>query len=176
MQNGLLVDRPAAFSTFHFDPLAEATEIVARCDFEKAKNTFLRQNAKERIEQMLRSAGDIFSDAMWEARITSETLCRLKNINLLGRFNVARKSIDETVGLIGERARKRFGTLPKSRSLRINQVTIGVALYKFFKTFKETGDLPSQRQFAKAIGVTPNRALPSMRCVLWPDGSSQEQA
>lgn len=81
MRNGVLIERPAAFSTFHFDPLAEATEIVARCDFDlglmadgTTKDTHLRQNAKERINEMLLSAADIFSDAMWEARITAETL------------------------------------------------------------------------------------------------------
>jgi hypothetical protein len=43
----------------------------------------------------------------------------------------------------------------KTKNPKINRASIGSALEKFLIRFKETGALPSQRQFALAIGVTP---------------------
>src|ERR1051325_2028562 len=65
-------------SILHFNPLMEATEIVALCANESARSTkdeamldgIIRSNAETRIHKMLLTAPDIFSDALWQLGIS----------------------------------------------------------------------------------------------------------
>lgn len=162
VRNARAVERPNAISTFHFNPLAEATEMVANCRVRLASysdpsvaNHTIRDNAKERILQMLTSAIDVFIDSTWHARIVAETLVGLKTMRVFGRPDIARELADATVEEIEKKVRQRFGRISKGRNPKINNFTISTALKHFLPQFKEAGKIPSQNQFAKTLGVTP---------------------
>jgi hypothetical protein len=160
------VERPIATSIFRFDPLAEATEIVMSVAFTyllhmnppidmTMTDLILRNNAKPRINQMLISAPDVLRDAMWQARIIGETLYEIEVMRLFGRPDIGRGLVNSAVAMIENKLRERFGKIPQKQKPKISSISIVGALSKFFPQFKETGQLPSQRQFAIALGVTP---------------------
>jgi hypothetical protein len=160
IRNARAVERPDAISTFHFNPLAEATEIVANCRLELASlgdpimaDHIVRENAKERIHQMLISAPVVFIDSTWQARIIAETLCGLKMMRIIGKSDKARVLANTTVDLIQEKVRERLGPISNARNPKITQFTISTALKHFLPQFKEVGKIPSQNQFAKACEV-----------------------
>jgi len=154
------VERPIAPSVFRFDPLAEATEIVIDCAFTLEQRAptmtelIIRINAKPRIRQMVVSAPDVFTDAMWQARIVGDTLHSLETLQPFGRPDIARGLINSTVAMIENRVRDRFGKVRQKQKPKISQFSLSTTLKTFFPTFEETGQIPSQRQFAKALGVT----------------------
>lgn len=156
-----VVERPASDSIFHFNPLAEATEIVMSCAFKiensvdaSMREDLIRMHAKTYIKQMLTSAPDVFRDAMWQARIVAETLCSLETMQTFGRPDIARGLVNSAVAMIEEKARDGFGRISKARKPKINQFSIHTALRMSLDDFKRDGTIPSQRRFAKAVGVT----------------------
>jgi len=112
---------------------------------------------------MLRMAPLLFWDAEWQARILAEAKCAMEVTRTFGRPDLARSILEQALDLARHTMKKRLPPVPVTRNPKINQFTIHTALRKFFPKFKETGELPSQRQFAKAIGVTP-KAWRSFSC------------
>jgi hypothetical protein len=150
-------------SILYFNPLIEATEIVALCANDAADATedaemldsIIRSNAETRIGQMLLAAPDIFSDALFQLRVISTTFVGVQVMNTFGKPDKARALIDSALRFIEERLRQRFGRVSKGRNPKINNFSIHTALRKCLPKFKSTGQLPSRNQFAKALGVTP---------------------
>jgi hypothetical protein len=155
------VERPIARSVFRFNPLAEATELVVDCAdtldqrAPTAPEVVIRSNAKSRIHQMLVSAPKVFTDAMEQARIVGETLVAVTAMQFFGRPDITRGLIDSAVAVIHKKVRDRFGKTPQKQKPKITPVSILQALSEFLTRFKETGQCPSQRQFAIRLGVTP---------------------
>jgi hypothetical protein len=164
ISDGRVVKRPAAISTFHFNPLAEATEIVRGSDLRfptgvgidnaGMSESVLREITKPKILQMLRSASDVFTDAMWQARIIADTLCAVETMSVFGRQDITRLYVNSTLDMIREKMRERIGPIHQARNPKITESSISTALRSFFPKFRETGEIPSQRQFAKTVGVT----------------------
>ncbi len=151
-----------ADSTVLFNPFVEATEIVLE-DIDKLAGTtmdaemrdyIVRRDGKTEILQMLTMAPDIFKDAIWQTRIMAGTVRSSQVLNTFGRPDLARGIVNSALDSIRDRVKKRLPRISNTRNPKINQFTISTALKTFFPKFKETGELPSQRQFAKAIGVT----------------------
>ena len=154
----------AAESTIRFDPLSEAIEIVldyirklrAMTEMDsEMKDHIIRRDAKARIQQMLNLAPHLFLDTVWQTRIMAEAVCGLELMRTFGKADSARTIVRETLDGIEGRLKKHLGRVSSKRNRKINQSTIHTALMKFFPQFKRSGKLPSQGQFAKAIGVTP---------------------
>lgn len=161
-RDGRTIERPASTSVIHFNPLAEATEIVVSLASnleESVDKTIvdyvLPRDSKHLIRQMLVSAPGVFRDATWQARIVAETLHKVEINRVFGRPDIAREEIDSAVVIIVERLRDGLGRIPKTRRPKITNFTIHTALRKYLNEYDQTGAVPSQRQFAKAIGVTP---------------------
>jgi hypothetical protein len=158
-----VIERPKAPSVFRFNPLAEATEIVSSVAFglhssiadnARMAEAIIHDNAKTQINHMLKSAPDVFTDAMWQARIIGETNGELQYLRLIGRPDIARGLINSALAMIMERIHKHFGKITQKQKPKISPLSIGLALKTFVPKFEETGQIPSQRQFAKALGVT----------------------
>jgi hypothetical protein len=159
-----LVKRPTSPSVFRFNPLAEATEIVISAaetlNPDLANDARIAQIAipniaRSRIMQMLISAPDVFTDAMWQARIIGETIPSVIGMQARGRPDIARGLINSAMAMIEKKIREYFGEIRQKQKPKISQWSIEVALWEFASIFKETGQIPSQRRFAKALGVTP---------------------
>ena len=150
-------------SILHFNPLTEATEIVALCANEGAKATkdavmldvIIRSNAESRIHQMLVAAPDILSDALWQLGIFSTTLVGVQTLRTFGNPVKARALIDSALRLIVDKMRRRFGPISKARKPKINDFSVHTAVIGFLPDFRKTGQLPSRNQFSKALKVTP---------------------
>lgn len=152
-----------ADSAVRFNPLLEATTIVLEC-LKKVKATTMdaamrdyvvRRDGKAGIRQMLVLAPQVFTDAIWQTRLLAGTVNSSDVLKTFGRPDLARGVINSALDSIRDRVKKRLPRVANTRNPKINQSTIGKALRTFFPKFKETKELPSQRQFAKAIGVTP---------------------
>jgi hypothetical protein len=162
VRDDLLVERPAAISTFHFNPLAEATEIVISIDSKLGigidnlgmRDYLTRRDAKHQIRQMLIAAPQIFGDAPWHARIIAEALYGIEVSLTFGKPDRAREHVNTTADMIAQKVREGFGQISKARNPKINQFSINLALKVFYRKYKETGEIPSQRQFAKQMDVT----------------------
>lgn len=157
-----LVERPAAISTFHFNPLAEATQIVMKCasltehvEYADMRDFLIRRDAKHLIRQMLIAAPQIFGDAPWQARIIAEALHGIDISLTFGKLDTARGHVNSTVDMIAQKVREGFGQISEARNPKINQFSINHALKVCYRKYKETGEIPSQRQFAKVLEVTP---------------------
>lgn len=149
-------------SILHFNPLVEATEIVAIVANEVASikepiilDSIIRSNAESRIRQMLHAAPDVFSDALWQLRIISNALVGVHALSSFGGFVKARALINSAISLIEDRIRRRFGPIRQGRNPKIHDFSLNTALLGFLKDFRSTGQLPSRKKFAKALGVTP---------------------
>lgn len=158
---GFDLDTPP--SILHFNPLMEATEIVAltALDAQRATNDeerfdfFVRSHAERRIAQMVLAAPDIFSDAMWQLGIISTTVVGAQMQSYVGRPVTARALVDSALFMIEGRIRQRFGPIPKGRNPKINEFSIQTAVISVLPKFRSTGELPSRNQFAKALKVSP---------------------
>jgi hypothetical protein len=156
-----IVERPAAISTFHFNPLAEAAEIVFDIALKSdlvdtpLSPANLRLDAKQQIHHMLLITPRLYMDAMWQARIIANTVSGLENLRVAGRPDIARELAKHSMERIEARVRSYLGHISSARNPRINDWSITNALTKFLPKFKETGKIPSQNQFAKALGVSP---------------------
>jgi hypothetical protein len=104
---------------------------------------------------MLIVAPNVFGDAMWQARIIAEALCAIEILQPFGRPDIAREHVNATVKLIEDRVREGFGRISEARIPKISSFKIHTALRHFLDKFREAGEVPSQRQFAKALDVTP---------------------
>jgi hypothetical protein len=163
VEHAHVVRRPASTSIFRFNPLAEATEIVLSCSRQLNQSVgesliredIIRDNAKPRIVQMLISAPDVFTDATWIARLVGHTLCGLEVMDMTGRADLARGLRNSALDLIQNKLKRRFGRVSTKRNPKINRLALGKALGTFYGQYKQSGKVPSQRQFAKALGVTP---------------------
>lgn len=150
-------------SILHFNPLNEATEIVALTALDAQRATddkekfdfFIRYYAEGRIAQMVLAAPDIFSDAMWQLGIISTTVVGAQMSNAVGKPVTARALIDTALSMIEDRIRHRFGPISKARNPKVNDFTLTTAVTEFLPKFRKTGQLPSRNQFAKALKVTP---------------------
>ncbi len=159
-----LVKRPTSPSIFRFNPLAEATEIVISTAFTlnpdlasdaRIAQIAIRNIARRQIIQMLMSASDVFTDAMWQARIIGETITSVRSTKVIGRPDIARGLIKSAMAMIEEKLRNYFGEIKQKQNPKINQLSVQTALSTFYPMFRDTGQIPSQRRFAKALGVTP---------------------
>jgi hypothetical protein len=103
---------------------------------------------------MLLVAPEVFSDALWQLRIFSNALVGVQWRLAFGRPDRARALVDTAVLFIEQRVRQRFGPIYKGRNPRIHDFSIHTALRTFLPKYRRTGQLPSQNQFAKALGVT----------------------
>jgi len=158
------VERPFANSTFHFNPLAEATEIVISCashlderevPYSEIREHAIRDSSESRIRQMIFSAPKIFQDAMWHARVVGETLVGLDLMRVLGRPDIARGLIKSTLAMFEDKFSERLGRIRQKQKPKISEFGIHTALRMFLADFKQTGKVPSQRRFAAALKVTP---------------------
>lgn len=119
-------------SILHFNPLAEATEIVAIVAHEVEPSSkdaelldfIIRSNAESRIKQMLLDAPGVFSDALLQLRIFSNARVGVQWRLAFGRPDRARALIDTAVLLIEQRIRQRFGPIYKGRNPRIHDFSI----------------------------------------------------
>jgi len=156
-----------ANSLVRFDPFSAATRIVA-ATFEglrklhvmgimtdKERDYTARHNAKLEILEMIKIAPDLFSDAVWQAQLIAGMNLAVKQISPSGRLDIVRRIVNSSFESIQEKLRRRLPIVSKTKSLKISPSSITRALEKFFPDFKKTGMLPSQRQFAIAIGVSP---------------------
>lgn len=159
-----VVERPKSPSVFRFNPLAEATEIVISTastlnpnltNNARIAQIAIRNIARSRIIQMLISASDVFTDAMWQARIIGETIPGVRSMKAGGRPDIARGLIKSVMAMFEKKLRKYFGEIKQKQNPKINQWSVTTALATFYPIFRKTGQIPSQRQFAKALGVTP---------------------
>jgi hypothetical protein len=160
--------RTSADSVVIFNPFPEATEIVREA-LEKLRvlhamgviddaefDYVARRDAKAEIRQMINVAPDLFKDSIWQARLIGGTVRGVKQVEYFGRIDLARGMVDSVFEAIQARIKKRMPEVSKTKkNPKINRATIGKALEKFFPRFKESKELPSQRQFAIAVGVTP---------------------
>jgi hypothetical protein len=156
-----------ADSVVRFDPFAAATRIVLAAleglralhamgiMTEKERDDTARHNAKLEILEMIKIAPDLFSDAIWQAQLIAGTNLAVKQITPSGRLDIVRRIVNSSFEAIQEKLRRRLPVVSKTKSLKISSDAIARALEKFFPDFKKTGALPSQRQFAIAIGVSP---------------------
>ena len=154
-------------STVRFNPFPQATEIVlevlsvthalqrVKHITEAERDRYVRVTARTEILRMIQIAPDLFKDAIWQAQLIGGTSRAVENITPSGRFDIARRIVDSCSTAIIDRLKNHLPVVSKTRNLKISQSTIRTALEKFFPKFKRTGELPSQRQFAIAIGVTP---------------------
>ncbi len=157
------VDPNSPPSIVHFNPLAEAIEIVALVANEvepsskdsELFHSIIRSNVESRIRQMLLSAPDVFSDGLWQLRIISNALVGVHWLSVFGNTVKARAAIETAISLIEEKIRRRFGPIPKGRNPKIHDFSLQTAMLGFLETFRSTGELPSRRKTAKALGVTP---------------------
>jgi formylglycine-generating enzyme required for sulfatase activity len=157
----------SANSSVRFNPLAEATEIVFAA-LEKThtlhlleqindeeRNRIVRRDAKAEILNMIRVAPDLFRDAVWQAQLIGGTTRAVKQIIPSGRLDIARGMVNSSLTAIQNRLKKRFPKVSKAKKLKISDAAIASAIEKFLPQFRQTRALPSQRQFAIAIGVSP---------------------
>jgi len=160
---GNVVKRPRAPSGLQFNPLAEVTEIVIGCfrDLEDKSITdeeFRRvlafDNAMRWTLRMLDITIPVFQDAMWQSRTIAHTLISIEALKAFGSTDKARELINSTVGMVEEKLRDRLGRIKSKRKPKISPFTLNTAVRTFLPKFRETGKIPSQNQFAKAIGVT----------------------
>jgi hypothetical protein len=157
------VDPNSPPSIVHFNPLAEAIEIVALIADEvepsskdsELFHSIIRLNAESRIRQMLFAAPGLFSDALWQLRIISNALVGVHWLTTFGSTVKARAVIETAISLIEEKIRRRFGPISKGRNPKIHDFALQTAMLGFLERFRSTGELPSRRKTAKALGVTP---------------------
>lgn len=164
VRSARVVERPNAPSVFRFNPLAEATEIVISTAFTmnmalasnpKIAQIAIRNIARSRIIQMLISASDVFTDAMWQARMIGETIPGVRSMKASGRPDIARGLIKSVMAMFEKKLRNYFGEIKQKQNPKINQQSVTTALATFYPMFRNTGQIPSQRQFARTLGVTP---------------------
>lgn len=150
-------------SVFRFNPLAQAIRLV-QAHIEKvslttldsqAREAAVRRRSKQDIRQMIFLIRDLGRDAMWQSRVTAETLDGLALVWRMGRSDMAREMVNSALDAIRDRAKKHFGPISTKRNRKINQVSLNDAIEKFLPEFRQSGKLPSQRQFAKAMDVSP---------------------
>lgn len=157
------VDPKSPPSILHFNPLAEATEIVALTANELEPtlkdsdllDDSIRSNSESRIRQMLRAAPGVFSDGLWQLRIISNALVGVHWQIAFGNTVKARAIMETAIKFIDDRIRLRFGPIKKGRNPKIHVFSLNTALLGFLKRFRSTGRLPSRNQVAKALNVTP---------------------
>lgn len=150
------VERPPALSVFRFDPLAEVTEIVINCanNLQQDEVSDVALNAKPRVLQMLISAPGVFAEAMGQARIIGETIHGIEIMHTFGRPDIARGLLNSAMAIMERNLREKLGRIPQKQRPKISPFSLSKTLYIFLPEFRKTGQIPSQRQFAKALGVT----------------------
>ena len=156
------IDLRPGDSLVRFNPLKEATEIVLD-HFERLKHIadvgmreeIVRLNAETRIQEMIGIAPLLFWDASWHAGLLAEVKCTMAVMHTFGNPKAARETLESALELVRQKMKKRLPPIPSTKNPKINQFTINHALKTFFPKYKDTGEIPSQRQFAKVIDVTP---------------------
>jgi hypothetical protein len=122
------VDPNSPPSILHFNPLAEAIEIVALVANEveptskdsELFHSIIRFNVESRIKQMLFAAPGLFSDALWQLRIISNALEGVHWQTAYGQPVKARALMESAIKLIADRIRLRFGPIQKGRNPKIH--------------------------------------------------------
>jgi hypothetical protein len=159
-----VVSRPEAITIVRFNPLAEAAEIVSTASFinqfrktesEETRHLLLLEECKNSIREMLAIAPRVFEGAIQDARLIGDTRRGIEEMRIVGRPDLSRSLTDSAQRIITDRIRGYFGHISRARTPKISIASIAHAMNAALAEFRASKKIPSQRQFAKQLGVTP---------------------